>query len=275
MSQPLLPITLDCLDYDEKANAYHAELTDEWTFYGRVFGGYLSALSTLAATQSFGGDFQLLSTDVVFVSPVRPGRVSFLPDLIRQSRSTSIVQVRAEQNGTPSLIAHARFGRREDGTKGVAAMSGRPPPEDSTPPYWVRDNAAFLAHFDERIIDFPAGHEEFCGGPPFIELWSRPNGAEESVPHQGQLHDVLVFDSHILDSVFRVVGWVSWGVSIVSLDLNVTWLQPGRSQGWRCLRADAEIGGDAAAINARLYSENGILLAVAASQAAILQKGAR
>ena len=276
MTSASLPIILDCLAYDDREEAYCADLTDEWTFYGRVFGGYLTALSTLAAIQARGDDSSLLSVNIVFVGSVRPGRVSFLPTTVRETKSTSVTEVRATQNGVTTSIAHVRFGSRESNTESAAAWTGdHLMPDDCVPPKWVRDNAAFLAHFDERVIDFPLGHEEFRGGPPYIELWSRPDDSAGPVPHQGQLHDLMIFDSHLLDSVFRVLGWVSWGVRIVSLDLNVTWLRLGESTGWRRLRADAEIGGDAAAINARLYSENGRLLAVAASQVAVLQKAAQ
>jgi acyl-CoA thioesterase len=268
-----LPIILDCLDYDEEENAYHADVSDEWTFYGRVFGGYLAALSTLAATRTLGDSSGPLSVGIVFVRSVRPGRISFLPEIVREAKSTSVVQIRAVQNGSTTSIAHIRFGSRDNRATAKSGVGRHPAPEDCSPPEWVRNNAAFLWHFDERVIDFPFGHEDFRNGPPFIELWSRPEASAESVPHREQLHDLMVFDSHLLDSVFRVVGWVSWGVRIVSLDLNVTWLRPGESAGWRRLRADAEIGEDAAAIHARLYSEAGDLLAVAGSQVAILEKG--
>jgi acyl-CoA thioesterase len=105
-----------------------------------------------------------------------------------------------------------------------------------------------------------------------IELWSRPEAAVEMQPHQGQLHDIMIFDSHLLDSVFRVLGWVSWGVRIVSLDLNVTWLRPSASVGWRRLLARSEIGGDVAEVTAHLYGEDGGVLAVATSQVTILQR---
>ncbi|HEX2312203.1 MAG TPA: acyl-CoA thioesterase domain-containing protein [Thermomonospora sp.] len=262
-------ITLDRLQDDDRDEVFHVEVTDEWVFYGRVFGGYVAALSGRAALRALGAaGTRLLSVSVTFVSSVRPGEVRFRTRLVRRMATMAIVQVEAEQGGSVRSIAQVRFGRRDVAEQPVTPQDV-PAPEDCVVPRYVRDNAAFLAHFDERAIDFPLSHEEFKGGPPRIELWSRPRVAE---PEHGQLHDLMVFDSHLLDSVFRVLGWVSWGVRIVSLDLNVVWFATESSEGWRRLRAVADIAEDVAVIEGSLFSEKGTLIARASSQVAILQR---
>jgi acyl-CoA thioesterase len=271
-SSNLVPIVLDCLDHDPEQDLFRTELTEEWVFYGRVFGGYLSALSAAAAGRVLPEELPLLSVGVTFLSSVRPGPVVLRPALVHRRAATLVVQVTLEQNGTVTSISQVRFGKRKHPELAIDLDLAPPLPDQCVPPQFVRDNASFLAHFDERVIDFPLKHEEFRGGPPMVELWSRPEAVVEMLPYQGQLHDLMIFDSHLLDSVFRVLGWVSWGVRIVSLDLNVTWLRPGSSAGWRRLRARSEIGGDVAEVTANLYGEDGGILAVAASQVAILQR---
>jgi hypothetical protein len=58
-----------------------------------------------------------------------------------------------------------RFGKRKHPELAADPDTDRPLPAQCVPPQFVRDNASFLAHFDERVIDFPLKHEEFHGGP--------------------------------------------------------------------------------------------------------------
>jgi hypothetical protein len=93
-------------------------------------------------------------------------------------------------------------------------------------------------------------------------VWGRPDTDLDGLAGPGRIVDLLLFDSFLLECVFRSEGHV---VSPVTLDIGVHWLAPSQGPGWRRVTTTAVASDHLALTTGTLHGESGVLGATATS----------
>lgn len=102
--------------------------------FDRIYGGQSLAEALMAAARTVGADRQVNSAHCYFLrlgDPARP--ITYIVDRLRDTRSFSIRQVRAEQDGQAIITVTFSFGAPGGGIAHQWPMPATPAPEDVLP----------------------------------------------------------------------------------------------------------------------------------------------
>lgn len=257
---------------------YEAHVPDRWTFDGRAFGGFTSALALASMFEHTGRDVAA-SLSVTFLEPGAEGSLVVEVETLRSGRTAAAVAATVRQDGRPILTANAWLadGWLEQPDATVTEVLSRyggerpppPPPVESASLEWLHPEWPALQFAERRGIDYPTSWATFARGRPEVALWLRvQEGDHDGDPlAHPQLGDVLHADAHLFDAPGQVTGFED--ALLLSLDLNIAW-QPGAheipSTDWRLYEGRGSVAAGGVTAVGTLRSEAGALLAVTTSQ---------
>lgn len=153
---------------------FTAHIDDQWSVAGRTNGGYLLAVLGRAAGAVGAPHHDVVAATATYLSPVPPGPVGLVVDVLRRGRSTSVLRVRLQTlDDEPRVEALVTCGRLDDANEpfhdGVERPS-LPPLADCPrlPPYF--------GEFEVPIMRVVAEHLD-----PATSGWTRgqPDGVGE------------------------------------------------------------------------------------------------
>ena len=284
MIEPLAGMlsALDLADTGARTNEDIFTGPSLWMPLGRVYGGQVLAQSVVAAGRTVAEDRAIHSLHGYFL---RPGDVelpiTFAVDRIHDGRSFSTRRTQAYQNGVPILSMIASFQDTDPGLDHQIEM-----PTDVPDPESLPSDEELLRPIDHPVAQYWATGRPFdmrhVGSPVYLP------GDRERVAHQavwmkaiGRLPDddnlhraalAYASDFSILESVLRRHGiaWSTPGMKVASLDHAMWWHRPGRVDEWMLYLQESPtaIGGRGLA-TARIYSQNGTLMATVAQEGMI------
>jgi acyl-CoA thioesterase-2 len=214
--------------------------------FDRVYGGQSMAEAMVAASRTVEPDRLLNSAHCHFLrlgDPAQP--VRYIVDRLRDTRSFSLRQVRAEQNGQAIITATFSFAAPTEGITHQMAMPDAPDPAEVLP----RDVALLAMHdgdlpknagvpwpIDLRHVDQPPWEQRIGDGRQ--RVWMR---VDEELPDDPALHACLLLfasDLTMADAVTNQhpIVWedliAARGVFGASLD-HAFWLHaPARFDRW-------------------------------------------
>ena len=243
---------------------YSIDAPEAWAQGRTLYGGMTLALAHEAAIRYFDDLPPLRSAQCVFVGPAQ-GRLHFLPGMLRQGRSTTMVAVEAVGDDGPVLRASFLFAaERESGVR----VDAPPLPEvlapDDSGPLFPGDSGrapGFTANFDMRL---GAGSQGGSGGDPMMAVWTRFREPPGGYPVTALL---ALADAPPPAAIVRFprmgpLSSVTW-----NLDLLDTSADPG---GWFLARAEADkAAGGLTTQDMRLWSEDGRCVAIGRQQVAV------
>jgi acyl-CoA thioesterase-2 len=256
--------------------------------FDRLYGGQSLAEASIAATKTVDPDRRLHSTHGYFLRLGDPGRpVSYVVDRLRDTRSFSVRQVRAEQDGQAIISFTFSFVLP---TRGIAHQAPAPeaPPPDTIPP---RDAVLIAQHgdllplnagvpwpFDLRHVDQPPWERRIGDGRH--RVWMR---VDETLPDDPTLHAALLLfasDLTLSDAVTNQhpIVWedliAGRGLFGASLDHSLWLHAPARVDRWllHVQESTRAIDGRGFATG-QFYDEAGALVASVAQEIFIKDSG--
>lgn len=256
--------------------------------FDRIYGGQSVAEASIAAAKTVAPDRRLHSTHGYFLRLGDPDRpVSYVVDRLRDTRSFSVRQVRAEQDGQAMISFIFSFATTTHGIEHQTPAPEAPPPE-SIPP---RDAALIAQHGDSlplnagvpwpidlRHVDQPPWERRIGDGRH--RVWMR---VDETLPDDPTLHAALLLfasDLTLADSVTNQhpIVWedliAARGFFGASLD-HALWLHaPARVDRWllHVQESTRAVDGRGYATG-RFFDEAGVLVASVAQEIFIKQTG--
>jgi len=256
--------------------------------FDRVYGGQSLAEAMLAAAKTVDAPRRLHSAHAYFLrlgDPTRPAVYSV--DRLRDTRSFSVRQVRAEQDGLAIISATFSFAAPTSGIQHQVAMPDAPPPEEILP----RDVALLALHdghlpknvgvpwpIDLRHVDQPPWERRIGDGRH--RVWMR---ADEQLPDDPLLHNCLLLyasDLTMADAVTNQhpIVWedliAARGLFGASLD-HAFWLHaPARVDDWLLHVQESTRAADGRGFaTGRFFDRAGVLVASVAQEIFIKQTG--
>ena len=257
--------------------------------FDRVYGGQSLAEALVAAAETVDPARRLHSTHGYFLrlgDPARP--VVYGVERLRDTRSFSVRQVRAEQDGVAIIIATFSFGAPTRGFSHQATMPEAPPPETIPP----RD-VALIARYegdlprnvgvpwpiDLRHVDQPPWEPRIGDGRH--RVWMR---ADETLPDDPLLHAGLMLFASDLTMADPVTNQhpIVWedliaarGMFGASLD-HAFWLHaPSRMDQWLLHVQESTRAADGRGFTTgRFFDRAGALVASVAQEIFIKETGA-
>lgn len=143
-----------------------------WWTWGGVHGGYVASLGLEAMAAAVGDLRPARALLVAFLEPVVDRPLVLAPTVERIGGHTSVASLRAEQDGTPVLLATATFGAEGPGPQfaGLTAPDA-PAPDDCEPLPLPQGPVPFAQHLEIR----PASADRVLGGGdrPELVAWLR------------------------------------------------------------------------------------------------------
>lgn len=257
--------------------------------FDRVYGGQSLAESMLAAARTVDAGRRLNSAHCYFLrlgDPQRP--IHYGVDRLRDTRSFSVRQVRAEQEGQAILTATFSFAAPSAGMTHQEPMPEAPDPEAVLP----RDVALLAMHdgqlpknvgvpwpIDLRHVDQPPWEPQIGSGRH--RVWMR---VDEALPDDPMLHDCLLLyasDLTMADAVTNQhpIVWenliAGQGLFGASLD-HAFWLHvPARLDRWLLHVQESTRAADGRGFaTGRFFDRDGTLIASVAQEIFIKETGA-
>jgi acyl-CoA thioesterase-2 len=256
--------------------------------FDRIYGGQSLAEASIAAAKTVDPGRRLHSTHGYFLrlgNPARP--VSYVVDRLRDTRSFSVRQVRAEQDGEAMISFTFSFAAP---TRGVAHQTPAPkaPPPETVPP---RDAALIAMHGDNlplnagvpwpidlRHVDQPPWERRIGDGRQ--RVWMR---VDEELPDDPTLHAALLLfasDLTLSDAVTNQhpIVWedliAARGLFGASLD-HAVWLHaPARLDRWLLHVQESTRAADGRGFaTGRFFDAAGALVASVAQEIFIKETG--
>jgi acyl-CoA thioesterase-2 len=258
--------------------------------FDRVYGGQSLAEALMAAAATVDPVRRLHSAHCYFLrlgDPTRP--VVYVVDRLRDTRSFSVRQVRAEQEGQAIITVTFSFAASNGGIDHQVAMPAGPPPEEVSP----RDVALIALHdgnlpknagvpwpIDLRHVDQPPWDERIGDGRH--RVWMR---ADEALPDDPLLHAGLLLyasDLTMADAVTNQhpIVWedliAARGMFGASLDHGF-WLHvPARIDDWLLHVQESTRAADGRGYTTgRFFDRRGTLVASVAQEIFIKEAGER
>lgn len=256
--------------------------------FDRIYGGQSLAEASIAAAKTVDPGRRLHSTHGYFLRLGDPGReVTHVVDRLRDTRSFSVRQVRAEQDGEAIISFMFSFAAP---TQGIAHQSPAPeaPPPDTIPP---RDALLIAMHgadlpanagvpwpIDLRHVDQPPWEQRIGDGRQ--RVWMR---VDEELPDDPVLRTALLLfasDLTLSDAVTNQhpIVWedliAARGLFGASLD-HAVWLHtPARLDRWLLHVQESTRAADGRGFaTGRFYDEAGALVASVAQEIFIKETG--
>lgn len=258
--------------------------------FDRLYGGQSLAEASIAAGRTVDSDRRLHSTHGYFLRLGDPGRaVSYVVERLRDTRSFSVRQVRAEQDGQAIVSFLFSFASPTHGIAHQAPAPEAPPPE-TVPP---RDAVLIAQHGDRlplnagvpwpidlRHVDQPPWERRIGDGRQ--RVWMR---VDETLPDDPTLHTALLLfasDLTLSDAVTNQhpIVWedliAARGLFGASLD-HALWLHaPARVDRWLLHVQESTRAMDGRGFaTGRFYDEAGVLVASVAQEIFIKETGGR
>jgi acyl-CoA thioesterase len=221
---------LERLDAD--GDCYRITASDDWLQGRTAYGGLTAAICVEAALRRYPDLPPLKSAQFTFVGPAT-GELTARPDVLRQGKSTSFVNV--DLGGASGLATRATlcFGSARTSTINHV-MSAAPPSADcrSGPPFFKERLAIFTQHFEVRQAGGALPFEQ--SSDPVYRVWSRHEGAAPpTIVGLLALADVLPPAAYVLSKQFAPLSTVSWMIDVLTDTLETT-------DGWWMVEARAE-----------------------------------
>lgn len=217
-------------------SAFTLDAPPSWSQGRTLYGGMTAALGWAAAARAFSDLPPLRSVQTAFIGPAA-GRLTFVPEILRQGRSATTVgvDVRGETGlaarltffcgaARPSKVAHERID-----------FPDVSPPDALPAVLGSGQGPTFAANFDIRHV---SGGLPFSGGPPEFAMWARLSADEgaDSLVALLALADVLPPAAMPVFPEFGVISSLSW-----SFDLDRL---PDEAGAWYLCRATSESTAD-------------------------------
>ncbi len=256
--------------------------------FDRIYGGQSLAEASIAAAKTVDPNRRLHSTHGYFLRLGDPGRpVSYVVDRLRDTRSFSVRQVRAEQDGQTMISFFFSFAVSTHGIEHQVEAPEAPRPETIQP----RDAVLLARHvgglpqnagvpwpIDLRHVDQPPWERRIGDGRH--RVWMR---VDETLPDDPSLHvAVLLFASDLTlsDAVTNQhpIVWedliAARGLFGASLD-HALWLHaPARVDRWLLHVQESTRAADGRGFaTGRFFDEAGTLVASVAQEIFIKQTG--
>lgn len=249
--------------------------------FDRVYGGQSLAEALIAAARTVDEGRRLNSAHCYFLrlgDPRKP--VAYVVDRLRDTRSFSVRQVRAEQDGQAIITATFSFASPSQGITHQGPAADAPPPDDVLP----RDvallalnggelpkNAGVPWPIDLRHVDQPPWEQRIGDGRH--RVWMR---ADEELPDDPLLHACLLLyasDLTMADAVTNQhpIVWedliAARGLFGASLD-HAFWLHvPARIDQWLLHVQESTRAADGRGFTTgRFYDRSGVLVASVAQE---------
>lgn len=250
------------------SSGFRGTVGEEWMFAGRVFGGCVAAFASEVA-RAAAPHLVLGGIQGSYPRAASPGPIEGRVETIRKGRSTELVRVDLTQGDELVFTAQAWL---LDGALVPADGSGTDvePPESAAPVTWLEDEVAFFKNLEVRAIDYPLTPAGLGDGVPRCEVWvrGRPDLIGEAT--HGAAVDLLLFDSFLLECVFRSEGVGT--VQPITLDLGVRWTRHVPIQAWRRLTTEATITDGIALAEGTNRTAEGAVLSTATTLGRLLRR---
>ena len=251
---PNLAEALDSLTAQD--GAYGCQAPEGWTQGRTLYGGMTAALAAKTATMMAPDLPPLRSALFSFIGPAA-GALTFQPEILRQGRSATVVNIDALADG--ALIARGvlTYGaaRQSNIRHALAPVTDLPPPDacDSfTPP--GQTMSGFHQKFERRLA---TGSRLFTGAAEAeFEVWVRYVEAADVDPTLAllALADSLPPAAMAAFTAPAPISTMTWMIDLI---------HPLPSDGWRLLRSRSEACADGYSQQAMdVLAEDGTRIAV-------------
>ncbi|TJZ57340.1 thioesterase family protein [Streptomyces piniterrae] len=251
------------------SSGFRGTVGEEWMFAGRVFGGCVAAFASEVA-RAAAPHLVLGGIQGSYPRAASPGPIEGRVETIREGKSSHLLRIDLIQGDELVFTADAWMldGRLVPTTD--EPVAGAEPPESAPLVTWLEDEVAFFKNLEVRAIDYPLTPAGLGDGVPRCEVWvrGRPDLIGEAT--HGAAVDLLVFDSFLLECVFRSEGIGT--VQPITLDLGVRWTRHVPIHAWRRLTTSATITDGIALAEGTNHTTNGTVLSTATTLGRLLRR---
>ena len=250
-----------------------------------VFGGQVAAQSLVAATRTVEERYAAHSLHSYFLQPGDPSAPTIYDvDYLRDGRSFVTRRVIAQQHGRPIYAQTVNFHLDESGYDHQEPMPDVPGPDDPGVHRVVR-NALDEQHAEEwEVADIrlvgtsTAGLEADPGHPARQRVWMRVSSPLPDDPAAQRAAFTYLSDMTLVGSAMTPHG-VSFrrgDVFVASLDHAVWFHRPFRPDEWWLYdQVSPSASGGRAMVLARVFAQDGTLVASVAQEAVMRPRTAR
>jgi acyl-CoA thioesterase len=245
---------------------FHGLVGEEWMFGGRVFGGCAAAFAS-QVVRAAAPQHVLAGIQGSYPRAASPGAIEGRVETVSQGRSSRLVRVDLIQRDQPVFTGHAWL--LDPRLMPADHAEGAEPPESSPLVEWLADEVPFFKNLEIRAIDYPLTPAGLGDGVPRCEVWARARPESLGETTHESLVDLLLYDSFLLETVFRSEGLNA--AQPVTLDLGVRWMRHTPRGAWRRLVTEAAVADDLALANGTSRTTGGTLLSMATTQGRLLR----
>ncbi|MFF5531169.1 thioesterase family protein [Streptomyces cinerochromogenes] len=249
-------------------SAFRGTVDDEWMFAGRVFGGCVAAFASEVA-RAAAPPLVLASLQGSYPRAAVPGPIEGRVETVRAGRSSRLLRIDLFQRDERVFTADAWM--LDSGlVPADQAVSGAQPPESAPVVTWLEAEVPFFKNLEVRAVDYPLTPAGLGDGVPRCEVWVRGRADLIGEGTHGAAVDLLLFDSFLLECVFRSEGVGT--VQPITLDLGVRWTRHVPVQAWRRLTTEAAVTEGIALADGTTRAADGTLLATATTLGRLLRR---
>jgi acyl-CoA thioesterase len=246
---------------------FHGLVGEEWMFAGRVFGGCAAAFASQVVRAS-APHHTLAGIQGSYPRAASPGAIEGRVETLSQGKSSRLVRVDLIQRDQPVFTGHAWL---LDPRLAVTdhAVDGAELPESRPIVAWLEEEVPFFKNLEIRAIDYPLTPAGLGDGVPRCEVWARARPESLGETTHESLVDLLLYDSFLLECVFRSEGLGA--AQPITLDLGVRWMRHTPKGAWRHLTTEAAVADHIALANGTSRTTGGTLLSMATTQGRLLR----
>lgn len=212
------------------------DVPDDWLQGRTAYGGLSAALCVEAVHRSLPGLPPLRSAQFAFVGPAT-GRLTVVPTLLRQGKSTSFVGVDLAGDAGIAVRGLLCFGASRASTLDHSALPmPTVAPPDACPAFFDSpERPSFSRHFDARLA--AGARPRTPGAEPRMTVWMKHGDADDARSPMARLialADALPPAAMILFSAeMRPISTMTWTVDLLT-DAPVS------ASGWWLIRTVAQ-----------------------------------
>jgi len=248
--------------------AYSFDLPDDLSIWG-INGGVLAAVALRSAGAAMTAHARPVSLACNFLRPVQPGRANCNVDILKDSRSAGLGRVSVEQNGHLCTTADVWV---DTPATGPVHRAHRPRVSEPSAVAAYKDHPFFWKTFDMRVVDPEALHST---AEPDVRAaaWFRYHDRETSDAFLGAARMLPLLDTLGMTAFRRGYGTDFLAGAAPTLQLTAHFFRSPEPDEWMLCESSGD-SADAGLISSRvrIWSERGLLLAQAVSQARQGQK---
>ncbi|MEV6553282.1 acyl-CoA thioesterase domain-containing protein [Streptomyces sp. NPDC051597] len=248
-------------------SGFQGVVGEEWLFADRVFGGCIAAFASQVARAAATG-LVLGGIQGAYPKAAAPGPIEGRVETIRKGGKSELLRIDLLQDAERVFTADAWMLDPRLVTDDTSADDASPP--DSAPEVtWLADEVAFFKHLDVRAVDYPLSPAGLGDGKPLCDVWVRGRPELIGGATHGAAVDLLLFDSFLLECVFRSEGLGT--VQPITLDLGVRWSRHVPVHAWRRLTTTATLTEGVALAEGVTAAADGTVLAKATTLGRLLR----